>query len=83
MHVYHDEKGTRLAITKNNPKLTGDWQRSLTWEEIQKIKSAIGYGDICAFEVFPRDCDEVNILNLRWIWLLDKNDTIGWVNEEN
>ena len=49
------------------------WEEGITWEEMQKIKHDCGYGDLDAVEVFPRDCDVVNVANMRHLWVFFKS----------
>lgn len=42
----------------------------MSWEELQKVKSACGFGNIDAVEVYPRDCDVVNTGNGRHLYLM-------------
>lgn len=53
---------------------TGHWVDGITWQEIQNIKSAIGFADHDAVEVYPADRDVVNVANMRHIWLVDRLD---------
>lgn len=50
---------------------TGRWLDGITWDEIQEIKRAIGFGHRDAVEVYPADEDVVNVSNMRHIWLVD------------
>lgn len=70
----HDEKGrNRISINRTEIDTTNKrWKDGISWDEIQKIKSEIGYGDRDAVEVFPRDCDVVNVANIRHIWIVGK-----------
>lgn len=51
--------------------VTGRWLDGITWQEIQNIKRAIGFGERDAVEVYPADVDVVNVANMRHIWLVD------------
>lgn len=61
---------------------TGRWLEGITWEELQRVKSEIGFGDRDAVEIYPPDQDVVNVANMRHIWLLDHPLRFAWRNDE-
>lgn len=64
--------GQRISINRTMVcEETGRWLDGITWDEIQKIKQQIGFGDRHAVEVYPPDSEIVNVANLRHIWLVD------------
>lgn len=74
----HVEKGyTRLSIHKTTILKSGQWEDGLQWDELQKIKREIGYGDKWAVELFPPDEQTVNVANMRHLWLIDE-PVFGW-----
>jgi hypothetical protein len=50
----------------------------ITWDDLQKIKAKVGYGDRCAVEIFPPDQLLVNIQNIRHLWILDEVPPYCW-----
>lgn len=60
---------------------TGRWIDGITWDEIQGIKSEIGFGDKWAVEVYPPDAAVVNVANMRHIWLVDQ-PAFAWKKEQ-
>lgn len=60
----------RLSILRTALESGGGWQQDITWEELQRIKREAGYGGQEGVEVFPPDCDVVNVANIRHIWIL-------------
>jgi hypothetical protein len=59
----------RLSV--NIIALDGDqWVDGIGWEELQHIKSALGYADMEAVEIYPRDRDVVNVAAIRHIFVL-------------
>ncbi len=56
VRVYAD----RLAIWRKDGK-------RLTWEELQTVKCAV-WGDRVAVEVYPAQCDVVNLRHTRHLW---------------
>ena len=56
VRVYTD----RLAVWRKDG-------RRLTWEELQAVKCAV-WGDRVAVEVYPAQCDVVNLRHTRHLW---------------
>ena len=56
----------------------GSWADNISWDELHLVKSAIGYGDIFAVEIYPKNCDIVNVANMRHLWLIKNPPDIGW-----
>lgn len=55
----------RLSICRTTQNGKGEWDAGLSWDELQEIKSAVGYGDHYAIEIYPRDSDIINVANMR------------------
>lgn len=73
---------TRLSIhsVKRNHK---GWRDGLTWDELQAIKTEVGYGDTYAIEVYPRQRHLVNVANIRHLWLFhDHHPLVGWFGRD-
>lgn len=61
----------RLSVLRSNGLANdGGWKEDITWVELQRLKREAGYGDHDAVEVFPPDCDLVNVANIRHLWIL-------------
>ena len=74
-----DDRGTdRLSICRADIDNRGMWLDGITWDELQRIKSEIGYGDRWAVEIFPPDDKVINVANLRHLWLLPSSPDFGW-----
>jgi hypothetical protein len=72
----------RLSINRVTLKDDGHWEEGLSWDELQDIKHEIGFGDWYGVEIYPRDCDVVNVANLRHLWILAAPLSIGWFKGE-
>lgn len=70
----------RLSICRTTLNSQGRWNDGLSWDELQAIKREVGYGNYYAVEVYPRDCDIVNVVNMRHLWICEFPLRIGWVN---
>lgn len=68
----------RLSVCRTRVATSGGWQQNITWDELQGVKRECGLGDFYGLEVYPRECDVVNVANLRHLWLLPVSLAIGW-----
>lgn len=67
----------RLSV--NRTVLDGDrWADGITWDELQAIKAQCGYGNRDAVEVYPSARDEVNVANMRHLWILWEPLAFAW-----
>jgi len=55
----------RLTIHRESGNTT-----PMSWEELQSVKSACGFGGLDALEVYPRDIDVVNTGNARHLYIM-------------
>lgn len=60
----------RLSINRAVLDDRGGWLDGITWDQLQAIKSALGYGQHDALEVYPRDDKLVNVANIRHLWIM-------------
>ena len=54
------------------------WKADITWDDLQRLKSECGRGDKMAVEIYPPDCDVVNVANMRHLWVLTESLPFGW-----
>jgi hypothetical protein len=69
---------TRISIQRTMINELGEWLEGIGWEDLQRVKSEIGYGDVIALEVYPRDKDVVNVANMRHLFIVDFE--LGWTS---
>jgi hypothetical protein len=82
VQVFEEAGGIfRASINRTTLRADGRWEENLTWDEMQEIKRQIGRADAYAIEVLPRDCDIVNVANMRHMWILPTPLPIGWFHE--
>ncbi len=68
---------SRLSICRTS--ISGNrWKDGITWDELQRIKSEVGYGDVDAVEIYPADGDVVNVANMRHLWVMDAPVSFAW-----
>lgn len=78
------ESPTLTRITVNSVKRRGNnWKDGITFDELQAIKSAVGYGDKCAVEVYPEDRELINDANMRHLWVLNERPDFAWTRHKN
>lgn len=77
---YHEGNYVRISVNKSEIDNTGNWKDGITWDDLQRVKSEIGYGDRLAVEIYPPDADVVNVANMRHLWLVDWLP-FGWSNQ--
>lgn len=74
-----DEKGKlRLTVNRTTINTKGDWNDGISWDELQKIKAEVGFGDFDAVEVYPASGDEVNVANMRHLWIMPERLEFAW-----
>ena len=72
---------SRLSICRTS--ISGNrWKDGITWDELQRIKNEVGYGDADAVEIYPADDDVVNVANMRHLWVLDSRIPFAWRNRK-
>jgi hypothetical protein len=60
----------RLSVNRTGLGKGGEWKQDIPWEDLQRLKREVGFGDHDAVEVFPPDTDVVNVANMRHLWIL-------------
>lgn len=78
VQVFDEGHSLRMSVNRVTVRDDGKWDDNLTWDELQDIKGQIGRGNKYAIEIYPRDCDVVNVANMRHLWILPKMLQIGW-----
>lgn len=74
----------RLSVLNvNRDKKSKTWTDGIKWDELQAIKSAVGYGDLCAVEVYPEDENIVNVAAIRHLFVLPVRPDYVWVKNDN
>jgi len=78
MFAEADPNIIRLSICRSKIGQDGRWLDGLSWDELQSIKSAVGYGDFQAFEVYPADSKVIDVANMRHLWVMQQPIPLGW-----
>lgn len=83
VYLYHDREFLRLCVQRTTIKDDGSFEDGISWDRIQQIKSAIGFGDYWGLEVFPADKSLVNVSNIRHIWLFEERPAFAWSGKDD
>lgn len=68
-----------FRISVNRTRLDGErWADGITWDELQAIKTELGFGDVDAVELYPPTRDVVNVANIRHLWVLSAPMPFAW-----
>jgi len=78
VQVHKDNDHTRISINRNKLSTAGNWEQNITWEELQDIKNQVGYAKHDCVEIFPMECDEVNVSNMRHLWVMPEPLPYAW-----
>lgn len=75
-----ENQHVRITVNRSEIDNEGNWRDGITWDDLQRVKREIGYGDRMAVEIYPPDHDIVNVANMRHLWLIDSLP-FGWKNQ--
>jgi hypothetical protein len=71
VQVYQEKNGIiRLSILRTSIDRDGNWLDGISWDKLQEIKSAVGFGECDAVEIYPKDKDVANVANIRHLWIV-------------
>ncbi len=73
---------TRISINRAEIENDGNWKQGISWDELMRIKSEIGFADKWAVECFPPDSNVVNVANMRHLFIVPQ-PLFGWVPKSN
>lgn len=70
---------TRLSVNRTDwDEREGRFRGDISWDDLQRLKSEAGYGDVPAAELYPPDRDVLNTANLRHLFLLPSAPPFMW-----
>jgi len=78
------EPGAPIRLSINRVRLlpNGRWADGITWDELQRVKAEVGFGEHWAVEIYPAARDLVDVANIRHLWLLTEPPSFGWRRRE-
>ena len=75
---YHEVNGIiRLSICSVKKK-GSKWIDGITWDQLNDIKSGVGFSDHFAVECYPETDNIVNVANMRHLWILPERLPFSW-----
>lgn len=80
VQLYDDAGQLRLSVNRCAIGNDGHWVDGITWDELMRVKTAVGYGGAWAVEVFPPDQQTVNVANIRHLWIIPA-PAFAWISE--
>lgn len=73
------DEGEVKRISVNRTIHNGvSWDENISWDELQLLKSQIGYGNFYAVEIYPAEDEVVNVANMRHLWILKEAPPFAW-----
>lgn len=78
--VWQEPSGyQRLSINRTEwDESQGRFRGDISWDDLQRLKSEAGFGDVAAVEVYPPDDHVLNTVNLRHLFLMPSNPPFMW-----
>jgi hypothetical protein len=71
----------RLSVSRTSTD--GErWVDGISWDDLQRIKNAVGYVNACAVEVFPPQRHLVNVAAMRHLWVLASTPDYVWKDSD-
>lgn len=67
----------RLSICCTKRKGT-KWADGITWDQLNAIKSSVGYANKFAVECYPEEKNIVNVANMRHLWIMSERLPFAW-----
>lgn len=74
--------GQRITVSRTTIDQNGEWHEGVSWDALQEIKRAIGFGRFWAVEIFPPDSSVVNVANMRHLWVIPEAPEFAWNNSD-
>lgn len=78
VQVYQEaDQIIRLTVNRTAAARDG-WRQEISWDDLQAVKNAVGFGNSQAVEIYPAEVDVVNVANMRHLWVLPEKLPFGW-----
>lgn len=79
IQVFHEKEGLiRFSVCRSAIDDKGNWLSDISWDELQFLKDACGYGHCDAVEIYPAQEDVVNVANMRHLWIFRQRLSFAW-----
>ena len=71
VQIYQQGEWTRLSVNRTALDIEKNtWKGGISWDQLMDIKNKVGFGTCDAIEIYPRDCDVVNLTNMRHLFIV-------------
>lgn len=80
VQVFSERGGIiRLSVNRTTmDEMRDRWAENISWDDLQRLKNEAGFADRDAVEVFPVAGHEVNVANMRHLWILPEPLPFVW-----
>jgi hypothetical protein len=78
VQIFDEGDVLRMSVNRCAIDDDGNWRSNISWDELQRIKSEAGFGNWWAVEIFPSNCEVINVANMRHLWLLSDAPPFAW-----
>jgi len=88
VQVFREDKGlVRISVNRAEVEPCPDppgwrFRDGISWDQLQEIKNAVGFENHDAVEIYPSKFDEVNVANMRHVWVCPGPVWFAWRNPE-
>ena len=80
VQIYQNGPWIRLSVNRSEYDPENDcWKEGISWDDLQQIKTDMGFGGHDAVEVFPKDSDIVYVTNMRHLWILPEDHSMDFI----
>lgn len=74
---HEDNNVIRLSVCSVKRK-GSKWVDGITWDQLNEIKSKVGFSNMFALECYPEQKNIVNVANMRHLWILPERLPFAW-----
>lgn len=78
LQVFHEADGIERMTVCRTSVSGNSWKDNIPWDDLQRLKRECGRANFDAVEVYPRDCDIVNVASMRHIFILPGLVPFAW-----
>lgn len=65
----------RTTMSDTRPE---NFEDGISWDELMAVKSQCGFHEVWMVEVYPPDCEVVDVANMRHLWLMFEPPAFAW-----
>lgn len=77
--IFPESNGAiRVSVNRSELESEEHWKDGITWDELQEVKSQIGFSHAWGVEIFPPTGEVVNVANIRHLWIIPEPPAFAW-----